>query len=261
METDTPIPPASEVKIEERMEERKENRREPRGPNPFLVPIAVLLAGAMISGAIFFSLRGKATPTGGNAAAVAGAEAGASSAEKVVAVSKNDHVFGSPDAEITLIEFSDFQCPFCAQFHPTLERIVNESKGTINWVYRHFPLTSIHPNAMPAALASECIAREAGNDAFWAFADQVFKNQQQMGTAFYEKLAKSVGISKSDFSACIASPETSKRVNANLEDAVTAGGQGTPYVIVVNKKGQKFPFSGALPYAQVIQMVDKARGK
>ncbi|TSC62208.1 MAG: DSBA oxidoreductase [Parcubacteria group bacterium Gr01-1014_48] len=257
METDTPIPPTKDTP-EIKMEEKREQKREPGGPNPFLVPVAVLIAGAMISGAIFFSLSGKAAPAGQNVAAVAGAQA--SSAEKVIPVNKDDHVFGNPGAEITLIEFSDFQCPFCAQFHPTLERIVSESNGKINWVYRHFPLTSIHPNAMPAAIASECVAQEADNDAFWKFAGELFKNQQELGAPLYEKLAKRAGISKNDFSTCIASPKIEKQINDDMGDAVNSGGQGTPYVIIINKKGETSSFSGALPYAQVIQAIDKARG-
>ncbi len=104
------------------------------------------------------------------------------------------------------------------------------------------------------------MAKLADNNAFWKFADNLFKNQQQLGTPLYERLAEAEGISKADFTSCLSSPDIAKRVNDNLDDAVASGGQGTPYVIIINKKGEKFPFSGALPYAQVIQMIDKARG-
>ena len=90
-----------------------------------------------------------------------------------IEVTKDDYIYGDEDAPITLVEFSDFECPFCARAHGTFERLVAE-RDDIAWVYRHLPLESIHPNAEPAARASECIAELEGNDAFWNFADTVF---------------------------------------------------------------------------------------
>lgn len=89
-------------------------------------------------------------------------------------ISEDDHLYGNPDAEVTVIEYSDFECPFCKTFHPIVERLVNESDGKVNWVYRHFPLESIHPNARGMALASECVAELGGNEAFWEFSNKLF---------------------------------------------------------------------------------------
>ncbi|MCA9352833.1 DsbA family protein [Patescibacteria group bacterium] len=91
----------------------------------------------------------------------------------------NDHYRGSTTPSITIIEYSDLQCPFCARVHPTFQQILNENEN-VTWVYRQLPLTSLHPQALPAAIASECVAREEGNDAFWQFADTVFENQDQL---------------------------------------------------------------------------------
>lgn len=90
--------------------------------------------------------------------------------------SASDHIIGSATAPIVLVEYSDFQCPYCQMVHPTLKRIAEESNGTIAWVYRNFPLYQIHPQATPAALAAECIAAQLGNEAFWSFADTIFGN-------------------------------------------------------------------------------------
>lgn len=89
-------------------------------------------------------------------------------------ISENDHIYGNKDAKVTVIEYSDFECPFCRSFHPVVERAVNSFDGEVNWVYRHFPLEAIHPNARNMAHASECVAELGGNDAFWAFSDQLF---------------------------------------------------------------------------------------
>lgn len=86
---------------------------------------------------------------------------------------ENDHVLGDPNVPITLIEYSDYQCPFCGQYHPAVKSFT-ENNPDVKWVYRHLPLASIHPQAVPAAAASECIAAQKGNDAFWQFTDDVF---------------------------------------------------------------------------------------
>jgi protein-disulfide isomerase len=98
------------------------------------------------------------------------------SAATVRAPSSSDHIIGSPTAPIVLIEYSDFQCPFCQMIHVTLKQIVSESNGEVAWVYRHFPLYQIHPQAEPAANASECIFDQLGDSAFWTFANTVFES-------------------------------------------------------------------------------------
>lgn len=91
---------------------------------------------------------------------------------------KEDHYQGSENPEILLIEYSDFECPYCASVHPTLDRLVSEHDN-FTWVYRHLPL-NFHPQAFPAAIASECVAEFEGNKAFWNFADTLFENQDKL---------------------------------------------------------------------------------
>lgn len=88
---------------------------------------------------------------------------------------KEDHYKGSKNADIVIYEFSDFECPFCSRVHPTLNNVI-EKYDNVAWVYRHLPL-NFHPQAMPSAIASECIAEEEGNDAFWSFADTIYADQ------------------------------------------------------------------------------------
>jgi protein-disulfide isomerase len=91
------------------------------------------------------------------------------------APSASDHIVGSPTAPIVLVEYSDFQCPYCKLIHPSLKQIVSESNGQVAWVYRQYPLYQIHPQATPAANAAECIASLGGNDAFWKFEQTIFE--------------------------------------------------------------------------------------
>ncbi len=167
-----------------------------------------------------------------------------------------DHVLGSSDAELVLIEYSDFECPFCARIHETLHAIVESSGGNVAWVYRHFPLVSIHANAFPAALASECAAKRKGGEAFFAFSEILFKNQGQLGTPLYQKAAESLGISAAELTACVDAREGEARIKVDYDEAVAAGGQGTPFVIIRRKDGEQAAFSGALPREYIEQLLD-----
>lgn len=95
-------------------------------------------------------------------------------AQNIKPITSSDHIFGNPAAPLKIVEFSDLECPFCQKFHPTLKQLVNDYNGEVAWVYRHFPLESIHPSARPAAEASECVASLGGNDAFWQYLDLLF---------------------------------------------------------------------------------------
>ena len=216
------------------------------------MPIAVVLAGLLIAGAIAFG-SGDTAAQGGD-----GNHVGNQPSGDFRMPSADDHVRGNLDAPIALVEFSDFECPFCARIHPTLERIVDENKG-VKWVFRHFPLSSIHSRALSAAVASECIARLGGNDAFWSFADAAFADQSKLGDSWYRKMAASLGIDAEAFSACTRDSSVVTDIQADLDEATATGGRGTPYVVIVTEQGQLIPFSGALPYEQVAGLVDQAR--
>jgi len=99
----------------------------------------------------------------------------ADKADKLIAVRKDDHVRGSSNPQVYLIEYSDYECPFCVRFHPTAQKLIDDYKEAA-WVYRHYPLDQLHPNARRAAEASECVTELGGNDAFWKFTDEIYKS-------------------------------------------------------------------------------------
>ena len=213
-------------------------------------PVAILLAGVIIAGAVVFT-NGRAPAT----AAVANNQI-PTTGTNVRAPSAQDHLVGSPDAPIVLIEYSDFQCPFCSRIDPTLKRIVAESNGQIAWVYRHLPLESLHSEARPAALASECIAEQLGNDGFWKFADRIFADQSKMSAAYYTQLAGELGADKQKFNACVATDKYGARVDADAAEAAQNGGQGTPYTVIYTKQKQA-GVSGALPYELFMSVINE----
>lgn len=212
--------------------------------------LSILLAGVLIAGAIIFVNLHPAQPT-------VPAEEPTVQAN-VSAPSASDHIVGSPDAPIVLVEYSDFQCPYCAVIHPTLKRIVEESNGEIAWVYRHLPLASIHPQALPAALASECIAEQLGQNGFWAFADNMFADQSGMSATRYSAFAGQLGADVAQFNACVESKKYLSAIDTQAREAQSNGGTGTPFTVVVAGEEQ-IPISGALPYAQIMSVINSVR--
>jgi len=225
--------------------------------NKYIIPGSIVLAGLLIGGSLLFSGGASNQTSIGSGEGSGFGNSNSSTAINVRAVDSSDHIFGDLGAEVTIVEYSDLECPFCARLHPTLTQIVGESEGNVRWVYRHFPL-SIHSNAFDAAVASECIAELGGNDAFWTFNGRLFENQRSLGESFYTEIAVELGISENAFNECINSNRYNKHVQDDLDNAVSSGGRGTPFNIVISGEGEVFPFSGALPYEQIKGIISQA---
>lgn len=220
----------------------------------FSPSISILVAGALIAGAIIFvNMRPGAAPT----AAADGALPGNAT---VPAPSKDDHIIGSPSAPIVLIEYSDFQCPYCSMVYPTIKKIVDESNGQIAWVMRNLPLDSIHPEARPAGLAAECIAEQKGNDGWWKFADDIFGDQGNLGTARYLAEAQKIGVDMTQYLSCVSSKKYDQKLSDQSAEGQVAGAQGTPFTVVYGN-GASVPLSGALPDAQFRAVIKAIQAK
>ncbi|MBC7836724.1 thioredoxin domain-containing protein [Acetobacteraceae bacterium] len=209
--------------------------------------ISILIAGVLIAGAIIFVNQHPATPV------VADNENLPTNVD-VPAPSADDHIIGSPTASIVLVEYSDFQCYYCGQAHPTFKRLVEEGKGNVAWVMRNLPLTSIHPQAKPSALAAECIAEQLGNDGFWKFADKVFANQDKMTPAYYAQIASELGADPTQYASCVSSEKYWTKIQAEAAEAQANGASGTPFTVLVGN-GLQVPISGALPYEQFVAVI------
>ncbi len=158
---------------------------------------------------------------------------------------KKDHIRGNAKAKVTLIEFSDMDCPFCQRFHDSMNKIIENYGDDVRWVYRHFPLDSLHPNARPKAIASECAAEQGK---FWEFTDANFDS----GLADVEAIAKQAGVGDIDkFNKCVSDKKYAKDVQDDEQDGAGAGAQGTPYSIIVGPDGETIPINGAQPYENV----------
>jgi len=215
------------------------------------LPISILVAAALISGSIFYT-RGGATQSGG---ANIGNNPPASKVD--IKVGPDEHTLGDKNAKVTIVEYSDFQCPFCRRFwRETLPELKREyiNTGKARFVYRHFPL-DFHPAAMPSAKAVEC-ANERGK--FWEMHDKIFEEQDKLGqgtiqftVADIKKWAAQIGLDRGSFDQCLDSDRYNQQVTSDLNSGSQAGVSGTPTVFI---NGQRVV--GAQPYASFKAVID-----
>lgn len=158
--------------------------------------------------------------------------------------------FGSEDAPITLVEFSDFECPFCGRFFPTLNRIKDEYGDQVRIVYLQFPLTNIHANAFRAAEASLC-AHEQGR--FWEMHDLLFEEQETLAAADLKEKAERLELDAEEFQACLDSGRQAERIRKDVGQGQAVGVTGTPAIFV---NGVSVP-GGAVPYEVVAAAIER----
>mgnify|MGYP001979024537 CR=1 FL=1 len=211
----------------------------------------------MIAIAIFFT-SGKSSSVNpvaadqNNEAAVVGSEPRP--------VDDSDYIRGNPNAPILLVEYSDYDCPFCKQFHTTMNQIMDEYgiTGRVAWVYRQFPVAQLHPNAPKISKAALCVGDLGGNDAFWTFSDLIFSDRDIDSLTNVTKLpqyAEAAGIAQEDYISCMSSDEMEKRVEQDVADGFNAGARGTPYSVLI-VGNQQAVISGAQPYDVVKGIID-----
>ena len=175
----------------------------------------------------------------------------------------DDPIRGDPNAPITIVEFSDFQCPFCARFHTqTLPSILEEyiDAGKVNLVYRDFPLESIHPNALPAAVAAEC-ANEQGK--YWEYHDMLFETQNgwsrlssEAVISTFSEYAGEIGLEQEQFDSCLESGKYLEEVKNDLSDGRAYDITGTPGFFIGNDEIGFVKLSGAQPFDSFKQVID-----
>ena len=146
-------------------------------------------------------------------------------AELVQPVTKEDHVAGPMDAPLTLVEYGDFECPHCGAAHPVVKEIQRVLGDSLRFVYRHFPLTQIHPHAAHAAEASESAAAQ---DAFWEMHDMIFENQDALTDRDLLRYAAAINIDAERVAEDLADGTWAARVRRDFVSGVSSGVNGTP---------------------------------
>jgi protein-disulfide isomerase len=235
------------------------------GLNELLIPISIVLAGIFIGAGLYLSGGGLAPKN----AQVAVTNPGQQQPEvdttnKIDPVTDKDHVRGDIKAPVKIVEYSDFECPFCKKNHETLKAITAKYGDKVAWVYRQFPLEQLHSKAPKVAMASECVAELGGNDAFWKFTDGYFtetlSNDRTDIETVLPKLVASIGINKKAYDDCVTSARHQDVIDAHMADAMETGGRGTPWVIIVGSDGKTYAVNGAQPQSVIEKTIDTALG-
>ncbi len=227
--------------------------------NSIVIPIAIIFGFALIALAIFYSGIGRSTvikpPV--NTEVIANGD--------IRKVDKSDYIRGNPNAPILVVEYSDYDCKYCKSFHETMNQIMNEygATGKVAWVYRQFPQTELHPNSARISEAALCAGEVGGNDAFWKFTDQVFRERGAEELTNISRLGEYATVAGADtktFNSCLESGRHQNRIKESVEDGIKAGIDGTPhsFVIVGNQKGA---IEGAEPYPVVKGIINDIIGQ
>ena len=164
----------------------------------------------------------------------------------------DDAIKGDPEAPITIVEWSDYECPFCARFYSQTLAQLDENyikTGKVKLVFRDFPL-SFHPNAQKAAEAAECAGDQ---DKYYDMHDKLFESGVTGGTTAFKQYAADIGLDTAEFDACLDSGEKASEVSKDMQDGQAAGVRGTPGFII---NGQLV--SGAQPYENFASIIDAA---
>ena len=161
---------------------------------------------------------------------------------KVYAIPVGDSPAKGPaDAKITIVEFSDYQCPFCSQAEPLVDQVLGAYPKDVKRVYKQFPLTAIHPNALPASKAALAAGKQGK---FWEMHAKLFGNQRELNPDNYKKWAGEIGLDVPRFEKDMASPEVQAQIDKETAEARAADVTGTPTIFVNGKRLQQRSFDG-----------------
>lgn len=220
--------------------------------NPYLVPIAILLAGVVLSITVY-NVR---TDTDSESLL-------AGDVTLVRPVDTSDHMLGNPEAPVMLVEYSDIDCEYCKRFQQVLAQLVTEyaPQGKVAWVYRHFPVVAAHPDAGRHAEAAECAAEIGGEPMFWSFIDALHASApggSQFNPTEYPSVASALGLDPGSLTACLESNHHQKKVGLDFTNGLAIGAEGAPFTLILVKGAAPIPVSGYLPYEDMKRIVEEA---
>ncbi len=227
------------------------------------LPISIIIAGFLISGGIY--LNGKIEKTAPEEVSLTqnyNQNNGSALKKALRPIDENDHVLGSADARVILVEYSDTECPFCKVFHSTMRTIMQEygSQGEVTWVYRHFPITELHSKSSKEAEALECAGELGGNSKFWEYTNKLYEvtpSNNELDLSELPKIAAQVGLSSQSFSTCLSSGQYAPRVEADSNNAYELGALGTPFSVLIDTETlEYYLIEGAYPYNQLKSAIE-----
>lgn len=166
-------------------------------------------------------------------------------------VKTSDHIFGSRDAKIKIIEYGEGECIYCKRLHPILIKTVEENKDNVAVIYRHFPL-AVHPKSYSEATAFECVAEYGGNDFFWKYLGtfyQVTPSNNNTDLAILPQIAKNIGVPEKTFNECMVGDRHKKHIQDDIESGFSLNVDSTPHLFIISSNnGLSYIFTKSPSY-------------
>ena len=220
----------------------------------YVLPFTIVIAGALIAGAVFLSGKNQTpNPADNNGQITARAY------DPAV-----DHILGNPNAKVKVVEYLDLECSHCKVFNTTMHKVMDYYglAGNVAWVQRPFPLGQIHSKAPQEAQAAECAADQGGDAAYFRYTDVLFEitpSDNGLDLTKLPVIAQQIGLDVAKFNSCLSSAKFAKKVQDSYNEAIAAGGNGTPYVLIMVGT-DAVPLAGAQPYASMRAAIDAVLG-
>lgn len=222
----------------------------------YVLPITIVIAGALIAGAVFLAGKGSGSPT---ATPNQNGQITARAYDPAV-----DHILGNPNASVKVVEYMDLECPHCQAFNTTMHQIMDYYglTGNVAWVQRPFPLAQIHSKAPEEAQAAECAAAQGGDAAYFKYVDQIFAitpSDNGLDLTQLPVVAQQIGLDVTKFNSCLSSGTYAQKVQDSYNEAINEGGQGTPYILIMVGT-TAVPLQGDQPYDSMRAAIDAVLG-
>lgn len=220
----------------------------------YVLPITIVIAGALIAGGIFLAGKsGTPTPNENQGKDIPAYRPGV------------DHVLGNPNAQVKIVEYMDLECPHCKTFHNTMNQVMEYYglNGDVAWVVRPFPLAQIHSKAPREAEAAECAAAQGGDTAFFKFIDKVFEvtpSDNGLDLAQLPVIAGEIGLNVETFNQCLSSGTYTQRIADSYNEAIAGGAQGTPFTLLMVGT-DSVVLNGSQPYDSMRAAIDAVLGQ
>lgn len=214
-----------------------------------MIPFAIVFAGMVIAIAVY-QVRIQHTLS-----------VGTGTPDAVRPVKPTDHIIGNPSAPVVVVEYGDIDGSYSKSFQLTMEQLMTQyaDGGKVAWVYRHFPLSSEHPDAATHALAAECAASLSQPITFFRFIDALqtaAPGDNQFDPADYPVVLAQFGIDEAAFRQCMTKDAFTKRVHDDYDNALASGATGSPFIVLLVQGKKPAIINGALPYAAMKKLID-----
>jgi protein-disulfide isomerase len=165
-----------------------------------------------------------------------------------VPVTQHDHVLGSPDAPVTLVEYGDYECPFCGTAYPIVNQVLRHFGPKLRYVFRHFPLTKVHPDAERAAETAEFAG---AHKHFWEMHDGLYENQDRLGPPLLFSLAETLGLSEVELRDALATEKYAPKVKSDFLGGVRSGVKGIPSFFINGRQ-----YEGTFEFSDLVSAID-----